>query len=482
MLHVVNVLGRLLVVFSVTYLVPIACSLIFHDGMLWHFIDGMAISAAGGALLYLSTRRHYRELKPRDGFLLVTLSWVLMAAIASVPLMLAYDNMSFTDAYFEMISGLTTTGATVMIGLDLAPQSINIWRHLMNWIGGMGIIVFAVAILPLLGVGGMQLYKAETPGPMKDSKLTARIADTAKALYLVYVGMTIVCLVALRLAGMSWFDATCHAFSAMGLGGFSTRDASVGAFDSVTVEAVLSFFMLLAGINFATHFLAVRRLSWGPYLRDTEARAYLLIMGLAFVGLTSYLTFQGVYEDAGRSARMVMFNLVSIGTGSGYASTDYAQWPIFAPLLMLFLGGIIPCAGSTGGGIKMVRTLVLFGQSQREILKLIHPAAVRPLMIGRNAVSERVAQSVLGFIFLYFMSAALMIFVLLLSGLDFLTAFSAIIACINNIGPGLGDVGPSGNYQALNDFQTWVCAFAMLLGRLEIFAVLVIFTPGFWRK
>lgn len=482
MLPVLNVLGRLLVVFSLTYVAPILCSALFHDGMHWHFVDGMAISAAGGLLLYLATRRHYRELKPRDGFLLVTLSWVLMAAIAAVPLMLAYDKMSFTDAFFECISGLTTTGATVMTGLDYAPQSINLWRHLMNWIGGMGIIVFAVAILPLLGVGGMQLFKAETPGPMKDSKLTARITDTAKALYLVYVGMTVLCVLSLRLAGMDWFDSVCHAFSAMGLGGFSTRDASIGAFDSPAVEIVLSFFMLLAGINFATHFLALRRLSIGPYRHDAEARAYLTIMGLCFIGLTFYLYHKGVYDRPETSARMVLFNLISIGTGSGYASTDFAQWPIFAPLLMLFLGGTIPCAGSTGGGIKMVRTLVLFGQSQREILKLIHPAAIRPLMIGRTAVSERVAQSVLGFIFLYFMSAALMIFLLLLSGMDFLTAFSAIIACINNIGPGLGDVGPAGNYQALSDFQTWVCAFAMLLGRLEIFAVLIIFTPGFWRK
>ncbi|WP_341930229.1 TrkH family potassium uptake protein [Methyloversatilis discipulorum] len=482
MLAVLNVLGRLLAVFSLTYLAPIVCSLMFHDGMLWHFIDSMAISAAGGVLLYMATRRHYRELKPRDGFLLVTLSWVLMSTIAAVPLMLSYDTMSFTDAFFETMSGLTTTGATVMTGLDHAPQSINLWRHLLNWIGGMGIIVFAVAILPLLGVGGMQLYKAETPGPMKDSKLTARITDTAKALYLVYVGMTAVCLLSLRLAGMDWFDAVCHSFSAMGLGGFSTRDASVGAFDSVLIELVLSFFMLLAGINFATHFLAVRRLSIGPYVRDAEARAYLTIMLLAFVGLTVFLLAEGVYDDVGTSARMVMFNLVSLGTGSGYASTDFAQWPIFAPLLMLFLGGLIPCAGSTGGGIKMVRTLVLFGQSQREILKLIHPAAVRPLMIGRTAVSEHVAQSVLGFIFLYFMSAALMVFALLLTGLDFITAFTAVIACINNIGPGLGEVGPAGNYQGLSGLQTWICSFAMLLGRLEVFAVLVIFTPGFWRK
>lgn len=482
MLAVLNVLGRLLAVFSLTYLAPIACSLIFNDGMLLHFVDGMVISALGGVLLYVVTRRHYRELKPRDGFLLVTLSWVLMAGIATVPLMLAYDSMSFTDAFFETMSGLTTTGATVMTGLDRAPESINLWRHLMNWIGGMGIIVFAVAILPLLGVGGMQLYKAETPGPMKDSKLTARIADTAKALYLVYVGLTLACMLALRVAGMDWFDALCHAFSALGLGGFSTRDASVGAFNSVAIELVLSFFMLIAGINFATHFLAVRRLSWGPYLRDAEARAYLLLMALAFVGLTIFLYMQGVYSNPEKAARMALFNLVSTASGSGYASGDFAQWPVFAPLLMLFLGGLLPCAGSTGGGIKMVRTLVLFGQSRREIIKLVHPAAIKPLMIGRTTVSERVAQSVLGFLFLYFMSATLMFFILMLSGMDFITAFTAVMSCINNIGPALGEIGLAGNYASLNDFQTWVCTFTMLLGRLEILAVLVIFTPAFWRK
>jgi trk system potassium uptake protein TrkH len=482
MLAVLNVLGRLLAVFSLTYLAPIACSLVFGDGMLLHFVDGMVISALGGVLLFVATRRHYRELKPRDGFLLVTLSWVLMAGIATVPLMLAYDSMSFTDAFFETMSGLTTTGATVMTGLDHAPESINLWRHLMNWIGGMGIIVFAVAILPLLGVGGMQLYKAETPGPMKDSKLTARIADTAKALYLVYVGLTVACMLALRAAGMDWFDALCHAFSALGLGGFSTRDASVGAFNSVAIELVLSFFMLIAGINFATHFLALRRLSWRPYLRDAEARAYLLLMALAFVGLTLFLYVQGVYSSPEKTARMVLFNLVSSASGSGYASGDFAQWPVFAPLLMLFLGGVLPCAGSTGGGIKMVRTLVLFGQSRREITKLVHPAAIKPLMVGRTAVSERVAQSVLGFLFLYFMSATLMFFILLLSGMDFITAFTAVMSCINNIGPALGEIGLAGNYASLDDFQTWVCTFTMLLGRLEILAVLVIFTPAFWRR
>lgn len=482
MLAVLNVLGRLLAVFSLTYLAPIICSLVFHDGMLWHFIDSMAISAAGGVLLYMATRRHYRELKPRDGFLLVTLSWVLMSTIAAVPLMLSYDTMSFTDAFFETMSGLTTTGATVMTGLDHAPQSINLWRHLLNWIGGMGIIVFAVAILPLLGVGGMQLYKAETPGPMKDGKLTARIADTAKALYLVYFGITVVCVLSLRVAGMDWFDALCHAFAAMGLGGLSTRDASIGAFDSPWIEGVLSFFMLVAAMNFATHFLAFRGRSLRVYTQDFEARGVLIACIGSSVLLAAYLVEQGTYASYWTALRHVSFNLISIATDCGFVSTDYAQWPLFVPLWMLFLSSITASSGSTGGGIKMVRTLILIGQARRDMLKLIHPNAVRPLKVGTTCVSDTVAQSVLGFIFLYFMSIVLLTFVLLLSGLDFMSSFTAVIAMINNAGPGLGVVGPAGNYQGLSDFQTWVGSFAMLLGRLEVMSILIIFTPGFWRK
>ena len=481
MLHVANVLGRLQAVFSLTYLAPILCSLLYRDGMTWHFIDSMAISAAGGLLLYIATRRHIRELKPRDGFLLVTLSWVLMSAIAAVPLMLSVD-MSFTDAFFETMSGLTTTGATVMTGLDHAPPSVNLWRHLLNWIGGMGIIVFAVAILPLLGVGGSQLYKAETPGPMKDGKLTARIADTAKALYLVYFGITVLCVLALHLAGMGWFDAVCHAFAAMGLGGLSTRDASVGAFDSPWIEGVLTFFMLVAAMNFATHFLAFRGRSLKVYAQDYEVRGVLVACIGSSVLLAGYLLYAGTYDSYWTALRHVSFNLVSIATDCGFASTDYAQWPLFVPLWMLFLSSVTASSGSTGGGIKMVRTLILFSQARRDLAKLIHPNAVMPLKVGRTCVPDPVAQSVLGFIFLYFMSIVLLTFVLLLSGLDFLSSFTAIIAMINNAGPGLGEVGPASNYQGLNDFQTWVCSFTMLLGRLEVMSVLILFTPGFWRK
>ncbi|MDY0057867.1 MAG: potassium transporter TrkG [Methyloversatilis sp.] len=482
MLSVLNVLGRLLIIFSLAYIGPIATSLIFDDGTTVHFVDGMVISAAVGAILYLTTRGKYAELKPRDGFLLVSSAWFMMALIATVPFMLTLDSLSFTDAMFEAMSSMTTTGATTLVGLEHLPPSLNLWRHLLQWLGGMGIIVFAVAILPLLGVGGMQLYKAEMPGPMKETKLTARITDTAKALYLMYIALTLLCIVSLRFAGMSWLDAVCHGFSALGLGGFSTRDASIGAFDSVAIEVVLIVFMVFASMNFATHFLAFQRRSIGPYLRDAEAKTIVLLLFGSFIGLTAYIYSQDVHEDLLQSARHVAFNLVSIGTSSGYASTDYGQWPLFAPLWMLFLGCITASSGSTGGGIKMMRTLVLIGQSRREMVKLIHPAAVHPLRVGRVAVPDRVAQAVLGFIFVYFMSIVLITFVLLLSGGDFLTAFTAAFSCINNIGPGLQEVGPATNFAALSDFQTWVCSFAMLLGRLEVFSLLILFTPGFWRK
>jgi trk system potassium uptake protein TrkH len=345
----------------------------------------------------------------------------------------------------------------------------------------MGIIVLAVAILPLLGVGGMQLYKAETPGPMKDSKLTARIADTAKALWLVYFGITVACILCLKWAGMNWLDAVCHAFAAMGLGGFSTHDSSVSFFNSPAIEAVLIVFMMLAGMNFATHFVAFRNRSLRTYLADPEAKAFVALIVLSCLGIALYLRLHGTYDNYLTALRHASFNLVSIATDCGFMSVDYDQWPIFAPLWMLFLSCIAVSSGSTGGGIKMVRTLILAKQAKRELVKLVHPAVVTPLRMGGGVIPDSIAQAVLGFTFLYFNSIVLLSFVLMASGLDFVSSFTAIIACINNAGPGLNVVGPAQNFQALNDFQTWVCSFTMLLGRLEVMSLAVLFTPEFWR-
>jgi len=482
LLPVSHVLGGMLMFFSITYLMPIASSLIFDDGTLIDFIDAMSISFAAGFLLWFVTRQHKRELKPRDGFLLVTLAWVLMAAIATLPLMLVIDDLSFTDAFFETMSGLTTTGATVLAGLDKLPPSINLWRHELNWVGGMGIIVLAVAILPLLGVGGMQLYKAETTGVMKDSKLTARIADTAKALWLVYFAITVACILSLRVVGMNWLDAICHAFAAMGLGGFSTYDDSVGHFDSPAIEAVLIFFMMVAGMNFATHFVAWRGRSLKAYWTDIEAKAFVALIVASTLVCTLYLTVRGTYPGFLTALRHVAFNLVSIATDCGFASQDYDKWPIFVPLWMLFLSCISVSSGSTGGGIKMIRTLILAQQGLIELKRLIHPQMAAPLRVGDTAIPQQIASAVLGFIFLYILAVGELTFFLVASGLDFTSSITAIVACINNAGPGLNIVGPAQNYGSLTDFQTWVCTFAMLLGRLEVLSVFVLFTPAFWRR
>ena len=482
MLGVLNAFGSLLAFFSVLYVIPLAAALWYRDGTLTSFLTAAVGTLALGHALRAATRRHKRELKARDGYLLVVLAWTGMAAFATVPLLIHEPSRSFTDAYFETMSGLTTTGATVYVGLDRLAPSLNLWRHALQWFGGMGIVVLAVAILPMLGVGGMQLYRAETPGPMKETRLTPRITQTAKSLWLVYAGITAICVMALLVAGMPLFDAICHAFATMSLGGFSTHDASIGYFNSPAIEAVLIVFMAVAALNFATHFLAVRRLSLRPYFADPEARWVLAVLGVSSVLVAWYVWAHNVYPSYGTSLRHVTFNLVSLATDCGFASVDYAQWPAFAPFWVLFLSCLTVSSGSTGGGLKMFRNLILAKQSVREMWRVLHPAAVVPLRIGGHAVLGKLAASVQAFIFLYFCTVAALTLTLLASGLELDSALSAIIACINNAGPGLSEVGPARNYAGLTDFQKWVCALAMLAGRIEILTLLVVFTPTYWRK
>ncbi|PPD20628.1 MAG: potassium transporter Trk [Methylomonas sp.] len=476
------VLGLILMVFGLTYCLPILTSLIYDDGMTTYFVDGMAFNIGGGGLLAASTMRFRGEVKTRDGYLLVAFFWVLMASAATLPLMWGIPNLSFTDAFFETMSGFTTTGATVLSGLDNLAPSLNLWRHELNWIGGLGIIVLAVAILPLLGVGGMQLYKAEIAGPVKDSKLTPRIAETARLLWLVYAGTTVLCIIGLKWAGMGWFDAICHSFAAMGLGGFSTHDASVGYYDSPAIELVLTVFMLVAAINFATHYTVLHQRSLKPYLVDPETMPMLGLVAASILMCAGYLWHFDTYPDFFTSLRHVSFNLVSIATDCGFASVDFDKWPPFVPWWMLYLSCITVCTGSTGGGIKMFRTLLLVKQANRELFSILHPRAVNPIRIGNTPIANKIIFAVLAFIFLYFISIVVMTFTLIFTGLDPISALSAVIACINNAGPGLNQLGPATNYASLNDFQTWVCSITMLLGRLEVFTLVVLFTPTFWRK
>ncbi|MBK5913838.1 TrkH family potassium uptake protein [Rhodocyclus purpureus] len=477
---VLRALGMIVMLFGLTLLAPVILSWAVDDGAQSAYDETFALTMTCGALLWHAFRDDRRELKVRDGFLMVVLVWTLLPAFAALPMMIQL-GMSFTDAYFEAMSGLTTTGSTILSGIDLLPMSINLWRHLLVWIGGMGLIVLAIAILPLFGIGGRQMFKAETPGPMKDDKMTPRVAETAKGLWLVYLGVSIACVFAYRWAGMNWFDAFCHTFSTMGLGGFSTHDASFGYFDSPAIEAVCIFFMLVAGMNFGTMYLALSGRSLRPYLRDPEARWFIGVTLFSIVAVSVFIWQQQVYPEFLTALRHVAFNLVSIATTTGLASVDYAQWPIFAPLCMLFLSSFVTSAGSTGGGIKMIRALLLYKLVYREMVRALHPKAVLPIRVGDQVAPQPILYAVLGFSFLYMLSIAAMTLLLSLSGLDIISAFTAVVASINNTGPGLGVVGPSTTYAVLSDFQTWVCTFAMLLGRLEILTLLVVLTPAFWR-
>ena len=479
---VLNHLGLVVMLFSVCLLVPLAFSLGLGDGAAHAYDEAIVATLLVGAVLWLGTRRLRRELQVRDGFLLVALVWTVLPAFATLPLLIFLPGLSFTDAYFEAASGLTASGATVLSGLDALPPSINLWRGFMIWLGGMGVLVLAVAIMPLLGVGGSQLYKAETPGPMKDTKLTPRIAETAKGLWLVYFALTVFCMLAYRWAGMSWIDAVMHGFTTMGLGGFSTHDASFAYWNSPKIEAVAMFFMLVAGVNFATHFLAWRRLSLAPYRRDPEATVYLAVLFTSVLLIALYLLAMGVYADFGSALRYASFNVISIATTTGYANTDFNLWPIFAPLSMLFLCSFVCCSGSTGSGVKMIRAQILFKQSLRELLRIIHPKLHRPVKFSGHAIENNIVFAVLAYIFVYIACISLSTLLLTASGLDAITGFSAAVAAINNMGPGLGQVGPASNYQVMNDFQTWLLTFLMLLGRLELFTLLVVLTPAFWRR
>ncbi len=482
MLAVAHVLGLMMAFFGLLYLLPIAWSLTVQDGQVIDFVAAALINVFIGLAVAAATRRFHRELKPRDGFLLVSLSWTLMSASASIPFMIAIPGLSFIDAYFEAVSGLTTTGSTVLNHLDDLPQSVNLWRHTLHWIGGIGIIVLAVAVLPLLGVGGMQMYKAETPGPVKDEKLTPRITETAKALWFTYLAITCVSIVALRVAGMSWFDAICHGFSAIALGGFSTHDRSVGYFDSTAIELVLTAIMIIGAINFSRHFLAFRNLTFKPYKSDSEGKAVLIVLGSSVALVTMLLWLGGTYPGFAQALRHSLFNVVSIATTTGFVTENYENWPAFIPVWILFLSCITCSTGSTGGGIKMFRTLLLVRQARRELKLLVHPSAIIPIRIGGVAIPDRVAYSVLAFIFLYFGTILLLTFAMLATGLDLVTAFSAVVASINNLGPGMGEVGPAVNFEPLSHVQTGICTLAMIIGRLEIFSVLVLFTATFWRK
>ncbi len=475
-----KILGLLLAIFSFALLPPLVIAHWTRDGAASAFGIAILVILFAGLAVWLPVRKVNRDMKLRDGFIVVVLFWVVLGTCGSIPFMLVDGlNMSLPDAIFESLSGLTTTGATVIIGIDYLPPSILFYRQLLQWLGGMGIIVLAVAILPILGVGGMQLYRAETPGPMKDAKLTPRITETAKALWYIYLGLTVACAIAYFIAGMDLFDAISHSFSTVAIGGFSTHDLSLGYFDNPLIEAIAVVFMFLAGINFSLHFLAWRYRNVKPYIFDSEFKLYAgVTIGVCLVcgiGLCATI-YQGDWLHA---FRLGIFQAVSIGTTTGFTTAGFQTWPGFLPVLLLFASFVGACAGSTGGGIKVIRILLLYKQGRREIQRLIHPSAILTIKMGGRPVNDRVVDAVWGFFATYVAVFAALLLSVMATGLDQVTAFSAVAACLNNLGPGLGDV--SAHYGSLTSSAKMILCFAMVLGRLEIFTLLVLLTPTFWR-
>ena len=479
---IVKILGILLMIFSLLgNIPPLLVSVLYNDGASGAFLTATLVLFVTGLILWLASSGRQKELSNRDGFLVVTLFWAVLGTAGCLPFIFSPNvELSVTDAVFESISGLTTTGATVISGLDELPQSILFYRQLLQWLGGMGIIVLAVALLPMLGIGGMQLYRAESPGPVKDSKLVPRLAETAKSLWLLYLSLTVVCMLAYWAAGMSMFDAISHSFSTVAIGGFSTHDASIAYFDSPLIEFTAVFFMVVAGINFALHFLALQKRQLKHYLKDPEFQFYVFILGSVSLTTVVVLAADGTYDSLFEALRRGLFQVVSFATTTGYATADFNSWPLFLPYVLLYAAIIGACAGSTGGGMKVIRILLIFKQGFREVQRLIHPRAIIPIKLGKKVMSDRIIESVWGFFAVYVMAFMVMLLALLTTGLDIITAFSAVGACINNLGPGLSDVAQT--YGALPGAAKWILCLAMLLGRLEVFTLLVLFTPMFWKR
>lgn len=479
--NIIRILGLLVALLSVTMLPPAFVSLIYRDGGGVSFLMGFILCLITGILAWYPNRAEKGDLRAREGFLIVVLFWTVLASFSAIPLLLLEEpNLSLADAFFESFSGLTTTGATILTHIDELPHAVLYYRQQLQWLGGMGIIVLAVAVLPMLGIGGMQLYRAETPGPVKDSKMTPRIADTAKHLWYIYLSLTIACALAYWVVGMSVFDAICHAFSTIAIGGFSTHDASMGYFNSPQINLVCVFFLVIAGVNFALHYAVVQSRSLKNYLFDPEFKVFIAIQVILTLVCFTVLMMSGTYIDADVALDQALFQSVSISTTAGFATTSFADWPTLLPILLIFASFIGGCAGSTGGGMKVVRVVLLYLQGIRELNKLVHPKAVFTIKLGKKPLPDRVVEAVWGFFSAYAAVFVICMLLLLAAGVDDITAFTAVAACLNNLGPGLGEV--ASNFAELNDFSKWVLILAMLFGRLEIFTLLVLFTPAFWRS
>ena len=477
---VAKTLGLLLMVFSFAQVPPILVDLIYSEGEYLTFVFSFILTVLGGLLLWWPFRAIKKSFRLREGVLIVVSFWIVLSLFGTLPFLIteSISNLSFSNAFFESMSGLTTTGATVLSQLDDLPKSILFYRQQLQWLGGMGIIVLAVAVLPLLGVGGMELYHAESSGIAKD-RLTPKLRNTAIALWKIYLSLTVLCALAYFFSGMSIFDAISHSFSTVAIGGFSTHDSSIGYFNSIPIEMIAMFFMFLAGINFSLHFVAWNNRSLVDYIKDSEFKTYAMVLFSASAIVVIALSLNGEYGSASEIIRHSLFQTISIATTTGFTSQNYSNWPAAIPVFLIMVSFIGACVGSTGGGIKVVRVLVMFRLGMKEIHKFIRPNAQVSIKLNKASINEKALVSVLGFFSLYAISFIFIMMLLMFAGLDQVTAYSATAATMNNLGPGLGEVAQ--NYGSLGETAKWILSFSMLIGRLEVLTIIAIFHRAFWR-
>ena len=472
-----KIVGIMLLLFSITLLIPLIVSFLYSDGNHFTFIYSLITILVLGGLLYFPNRSAVSDIKIKEGFLIVVLFWVVLSLVGSIPFMLDKQlSLSFIDAFFESVSGWTTTGATIITNLDSLSPSILIYRQELQWLGGMGIVILALAVLPMLGVGGMQLYKAESTGPIKDNKISPRIAETAQSLWSIYLGLTIACAVLYYVAGMTAFDAIAHSFSTIAIGGFSTHNMSIGYYNNLYIETICIFFMFISAVNFILHYVSLSSKSLLCYLKDSEFITYLLLIISLLIIFTIFIAATG---NSSIPFNEILFQTVSFITTSGFTSTTFESWPSFIVTVLIFMSFVGACAGSTGGGLKVIRVLLLFKLLKKELLKILHPTAEIPIRLNKSPINEDLSGTLYNFFIFYIISYLFLSFLLLLSGLDITTSFSATASCINNLGPALGEA--YNNYSSLNVFSKYVLSFSMILGRLEIFTLLIVMTPYFWK-
>ncbi len=465
--------------FSGTLLIPVIVSIIFNDNNLMTFVYSFFIILVVASILYFPNMgiNDTTDIKVKEGFLIVVSFWVVLSFFGSIPFIMDSQlSLNFADALFESISGWTTTGATVITNIDDLSPSILMYRQMLQWLGGMGIVVLALAILPMLGIGGMQLYKAESTGPIKDNKISPRIAETAKNLWSIYVGLTLLCAVAYYAAGMNLFDAIAHSFSTIAIGGFSTHNLSIAYFNNPLIEIFCMIFMFLSALNFILHFMSFRHKDLSVYLKDSEFKSYVFII---FLFIFISFMFLNLGNSNEINFRHLMFQIISFTTTSGFTSASFNSWPSFIITMLITMSFIGACTGSTGGGIKVMRVAILFKLLKKEMLKILHPTAEVTVKINQQTINDELSNTIYNFFIFYVVSYIILSLILMFSGLDITTSLTAVASCINNLGPASGIVAE--NYAPLSTFAKYILSFAMILGRLEIYTLLIIFTPYFWK-